>query len=138
MAKESDIPTKTSDLVNDSGFVTSTELENGVEKLVEDANDEHSTRVVVDEYDNVLVQKYTTGWYVSKIEVSIGTTTDFTETNEYYAYLTDVRLDTEEGLLYFTTVAQDKQRNLNLYKLSGHTTNYSTGEFITTSFWTAT
>ena len=124
------LPTKTSDLVNDSGFVTFTELENGVEKLVEDANDEHSTRVVVDEYDNVLVQKYTTGWYVSKIEVRIGTSTDYTETNDYYAYLTDVSLDAEEGRLYFTNVAQDKQRNLNPLKTSGYTTNYSTGEFI--------
>ena len=132
------LPTKTSDLVNDSGFVTSTELENGVEKLVEDANDEHSTRVVVDEYDNVFVQKYTTGWYVSKIEVSIGTTTDYTETNDYYAYLTDVRLDTEAGRLYFTTVAQDKQRNLNPYKMSSSTPNYSTGEFISYSSWTST
>ena len=86
----------------------------------------------------MLVQKYTTGWYVSKIEVSIGTATDYTETNDYYAYLTDVRLNTEEGRLYYTTVAQDKQRNLNLYKTSGYTTNYSTGEFITTIGWTAT
>lgn len=107
------------------------------QKLASNISDEHSTRVVVDEYDNVILQKYTTGWYVSKIEEGTGSPVVYTETDTYYAFVSNVRIEPSEDRMYFTVDCQDKQRNLTSKRQELFYTS-STSEFIINAVsWTA-
>lgn len=49
---------------------------------------------------------------MSKIEEGTGSPIVYTETDAYYAFVSDVRIESSEGRLYYTVDGQDKQRNL--------------------------
>ena len=113
-------------ILADDKLVTQT---SGIGKLVSDVNNKYSTRVIVDEYDNVFLQKYSTGWYVSKINVQTEGT--WVETNDYYAVILNARIDTEKNRLYFDIRFQDKNRNYPVYALNNVSSQYySLGEFV--------
>ena len=113
-------------ILADDKLVTQT---SGIGKLVSNVNNKYSTRVIVDEYDNVFMQKYSTGWYISKINVQTEGT--WVETNDYYAILLNARIDTEKSRLYFDIRLQDKTRNYPVYALNDVSSQYySLGEFV--------
>lgn len=75
---------------------------------------------------------------MSKIERVSGTISSpvYTETNEYFAYVSDVRFEQSEGRIYYTVDCQDKQRNLKpKHEEKWLLVDYSPDEFINGVVW---
>ena len=101
------------------------------QKLVNNLSDEHSTRVVVDEYNNVIVQKYIqSGWY-SKVFVDGVETQDYwNAVTRIYDYPTDARV--------VDVLVQDKQRTNNPIVVYTHGTKSETEYTISADYYGTT
>lgn len=77
--------------------------------LVDNLATQPSTRVIIDEHGNAVVQKYVqSGWYVDHVEVRIGAG-EYTTTTDYWC---TVDAKTTDDGLEFTLKAQDYARTL--------------------------
>lgn len=98
-----DTKASTSDLTDGTLEVKKSTGSTTAERLVNSLSDEHSTRVVVDEHDNVIVQKYVqSGWYVDHVAVVEGG--EYIPTTDYWV---TVDAKTTNDGLEFTCHAQD-------------------------------